>query len=471
MDKRNINSRLQDTFYSPSKKTKVNYFAWFQKKYLLIFLFAGLIVSASFYFILHRKKPVYSLSLNLLYKTAVFSKIYATPFLVEYENSQHYFLGAGDVYGTFHMLDAVSGKKVYHFNTDGAIVAPPFSHKFSFYNEPTPIITDVKGNHYLLDAHGRYFYLPRTEYPRGPVKAKPVVINNPSGQFIVIGNSSGNVYAVGPEYGFLEWQNETSQLKGQEIVASPCAVDINGDDCDDVIFCSVPGTISAFDGRNGNEIWSIHSGFDIKASPVIAGITRSAPEVLITGMNGSCLIIDPFAGKKTASYALKSSCVATPWVHLKSIRHAIILTASADGVVYEIQFQSPDTNAQIREVYRDVQRLPFRASPLVFSLNNHAFQGVLLARSDGKITILNLVDYRIYAEFNIQGEITATPLVADINSSGLPEIIICSENGFIYCLSLTTLPPIRSKSNSSYKEFLTSSKNGNVLFKRRLPWF
>ena len=234
------------------------------------------------------------------------------------------FVGSSDK--NIYVLNAVTGKKIWNYTTEGAVesspaivgdiifagsddhrvyalsVAPPRGQEWNFITEgavrSSPAVANgmvffgsLDGYVYALNTDGDLQWKFWTD---SPIYSSPAV----SGDRVFIGASDGRVYALNVT-GRYEWHFVT----GDSVESSPAVAD-------GIVFVgSDDFHVYAINETTGRQIWNYTTGGEVKSSPAVA-----YGRVFIGSMNGSVYALNETTGNFLWNFPTEGFVYSSPAV-------------------------------------------------------------------------------------------------------------------------------------------------------------
>lgn len=232
--------------------------------------------------------------------------------------------------------------------------------------------------------------------------------------------------------GKLLWVNSVDG----DVEGSPVLTDVNGDAALDVCFTTESGSTYMIDGRTGTIIWKHQADFQqvwatprtrsYMASPVAVDTNRDGTRDIIVGnRNGRVYAFD---GKTGA--VLWQFRVDTPSGIFSSIfvKDTTLYVAESYNVVYELNLKG---QVKQRHELGRVDEAHLFSSPVV-SLDGTIAIGTSSKKGRKGMWFLTATSGR---KFYPIGNVSASPVLADMDNDGEPEFVVLSESGWLYTFS------------------------------------
>ena len=232
--------------------------------------------------------------------------------------------------------------------------------------------------------------------------------------------------------GKLLWVNSVDG----DVEGSPVLVDVNGDAALDVCFTTESGTIYMIDGRTGTEIWKRQADFQqiwatpktrsYMATPIAVDANRDGTRDIIVGnRNGRVYAFDGKTGERLWQFR-----VDTPSGIFSSIfvKGNTLYVAESYNILYELNLKG---QVKHRHELGKVDEAHLFSSPVV-SLDGTIAIGTSSKKGRKGMWFLTEGSGR---KFYPIGNVTATPLIADMDNDGESEFVVLSESGWLYVFS------------------------------------
>ncbi len=472
---------------------------------------ALLIIAWSIYFLSFFYKEKYNkkisiTSLNLVWTWENSFGIISTPVLSKIEGEKDYGVVLADLSGNLVAIKMYNPNQVFSFELNDRIISPLSKVNLTETDEKNILIIKESGGYVVLDKRGNFIYESRDGLIDEPIQNKPLFIEDTAkisrkeaNLFLL--SKFGKAWGINSTYGQAIWENHSLPLKGNTILASPIFID------EKIFAISEQGKAVLLNPKNGFLIWNLDLKSGAKASPLVfpafylenQSNHGHQENIFILGIKGDFYLVSE-QGQVLTKGNVKDNFVSTP--NLIELRTQIgnkkiskkksIVAASTTGNVYlfllnkENQFEvekifpkeifskelgaNSQNQGQINE-YGD----EFISSPVVADFNLDEIEDVLLVSRNGRVILIDgeTLDFMtepfyLFKQNNSprslanQTLVSASPLMADLNGDGNLEIVIASEDGKIFFLSILTNPENAFEKNVILQgEFLKNSLNRN----------
>ncbi len=222
-------------------------------------------------------------------------------------------------------------------------------------------------------------------------------------------------------------------LKGFAL-ASPMIGDISGDGVYDIVVGDHDGRLTVINGQTGKLLqeWSFKGS--INASPIIADFgNHNLNDILVCTDKGEISLFDPHQKKILCTWFAKGGIQNTPALGniLSNDSQQLIVTDDADNV-YCLNV----SESTISEIWSMPIGFPATTSPVLADLEQNKSLDVVVGCENGKIILLDgRTGEKLNAKYSAERRVSGTPAIGDINKSGIPAIIVGSEDHYIYAFS------------------------------------
>ena len=300
------------------------------------------------------------------------------------------------------------------------------------------LVADSRGFITALDgAEGKQIF--QVEVPEG-IQA-PVAIDDITGDGnpdIVIASMQGFVAALDGKGQFL-WRSDDN-LKLGFVTNKPKLMDVNNNGVKEVVVATSERGLVALNGNRGWELWN--------TSENTHGIVVNTPMAKDVNGDGVINFVSMTDSGQLSAHStqhdrvwtlwseqLSESSKASPALARVDQRNLIIVATKQQGVL------AIDASSG-RTVWSSLAGYEFIASPLVADFNGDGQPNVLVTARDGNLFIL---DARYGDEVNsgrLPGEFIATPAMYDVQGNGIPELFFHDRSGQVLIVDSTRLRPI-----------------------------
>jgi len=300
---------------------------------------------------------------------------------------------------------------------DGKIFAPS-------NGKDTKSLNDRYDGVHILDAKTGKILNQLTQGSFGDRDVNGVAVSNSK---IVFGNDEHTLSAFDWKGNLLWDYTATSDFEG-----APALTKLNNDAILDVISSTEDGTLLAIDGLTGTKLWEFKPAINptqvypktrnFLASPALLDINKDTiKDCVIGNRNGILYVLDGSNGKILWKHisSIPSGIIASPIITNKTIFYAesygIIHKLSARGRIMN-QFSLPETTAfQVTSTPLMLKNMPL----LIGATNTTTSQG---------LWVISLPKRPIKI---FEGNISSSPILANIDTTPDPEFIITTESGWL----------------------------------------
>ena len=395
--------------------------------------------------------------INKKYFIKSHAPIYSTPAIADVNDDSRLDFVFGNTLGDVYAIDGATGKKIYHFDSGGSILASVNFVQLEKQKAPAAIVANNKGDFFVLNSQGDYFYDIRKEFIHGAINTKPVV--NPNNKDIYLATEKGVVVCLESNYGFVKWKNEVA-LEKDSVFAPPLLVDLNQDRHLDVVVASLSGNVCALNGKDGTVLWINKLFVRVKSSPLVMSFSEghvfsNNKLLLITSTTGDLFLLNSKNGKKIKVKKISplGTIVSTPAQVAYSKNHLLFFTTQEGQFIILVLTEEGDFKTILKKRMGNC----YFTSPIVCDLDRDDLFEIILVSREGVVDILSTKNkyQRIATSFHLDYNVTATPLLADLNGDRQLELVCSGEEGTVTVLKFTTKPKTISPKNTIlYGEFL-----------------
>jgi outer membrane protein assembly factor BamB len=221
-----------------------------------------------------------------------------------------------------------------------------------------------------------------------------------------------------------------------DVEGSPVLTDVNGDAALDVCFTTESGSIYMIDGKNGTIIWKHQADFQqiwatprtrsYMASPVAVDANRDGTRDIIVGnRNGRVYAFNGKTGEVMWQFR-----VDTPSGIFSSIfvKNNTLYLAESYNVLYELNLKG---EVKRRHELGKVDEAHLFSSPIV---SNDGTIAIGSSSKEGRKGVWFLTE-KSGRKFYPIGNVSASPVLADMDNDGDSEFVVLSESGWLYVFS------------------------------------
>lgn len=320
----------------------------------------------------------------------------------------------------------------------GRVIYPLQDASFYFRSWNTDVevvVGSIDGKLYVLEGDsGRR----RWSYPTGMIEWSSAAIGDidrDNELEIVIGTSGGDpniggdVYAINGTTGGLEWHYHVDSI----VWSSPAIGDIDGDDTVEVVIGTNDGQVIALNGEDGGPQWSltIPSSRKVASSPAIGDIDgNGSMEIVIGCHDGKVYVIDGVAGTISWSFTTGGIVWSSPAIG----PDGTIYVGSDDGNLYAIDGSSG------AEKWHYTTGGGVWSSPAVVDIDGDQSVEIIVGSNDGYIYAIN-DDGTLLWRFPTGDAVLSSPAIGDIDGDGKVEVVVGSRDGNVYAIDDRTVIP------------------------------
>ena len=266
--------------------------------------------------------------------------------------------------------------------------------------------------------------------PYGDRDVNGVALSNTK---IVFGNDS-HILAAFDWNGKLLWKYKA---KG-DFEGAPTLTYINQDATLDVIAATEEGTLLALDGLSGNLIWKFSPAINptlflpktkyFIGSPSLAPINKdSVKDIIIGNRNGLLYTINGKDGSILWKHRSKepSGILSSPFIKNKHIYYT-----ESYGYIHKLSTKGRHMNTYN---INQIQYPHVTGSPI----SNHLDTIIIGSTNQNKQSGFWSLISRKNQQYNAIGNVSATAILANLDTSKEPEFLIVSESGWLYIIAST----------------------------------
>lgn len=286
------------------------------------------------------------------------------------------------------------------------------------YIESSPAIADLNGDGkleivassahreiFMLDGGGKEIWKVTTPGERYeyPAYSSPALadIDGDGKPEIIIGAADGKVYVLRAD-GQCLWTFQT----GHRVDSSAAVGDLDGDGKVDIVIGSLDGNLYALSGK-GDVLWVYDAGEAVFASPALADLNDDGKlEIVCGALNGRVFALD--------------------W------RGQLLWTWQAEKVQTEEWYSSGVPDGRLYSLQEKGAGVGIYSSPVVIAAKGG--RKILVGSLNGRLYCLGARGEKEW-EFQTEGPIYSSPILADIDADGEKEILFGSLDGRLYALT------------------------------------
>lgn len=386
-----------------------------------------------------------NITMDKLWEYKTLASIYSTPVIDDINNDHRNDVIINSTDGKMYVLDGITGKRIFFFETESPLIASPIILKRTGRNKLI-ILAGQDNKVYAIDGKEHCLWSTIKQDFDTSVISTPVLmkINNDNILDIVLAGMNGKVYALDGDRGWLIWSSKSTEGK---FFSTPLITRINRDNKDDLIIGSPENRVYGIDGQSGLKIWEQTTAGPVNSS----AIALDKNSFLIGDEMGNLYTMDTRTGAILQQINLNASIVSTPVIINRESTPLLIVPLN-DG---SIKTFSPK-NLKPLWIYSTKYQDPFTASPAIYDINHDGSEDIVITSRNGYVYIINGVDGTNLSEPYFTGNsISSSPILADINRDKYLDIVFGSENGSVYALTIKTVPGKIVKANQiAYGSFL-----------------
>lgn len=304
-------------------------------------------------------------------------------------------------------------------------------------------------------------------YPDYDIIPSPAIgdTNNDGKSEIVTYNNTG-VYAWNSQKGNLLWKMLLNQ-KDSNITSSPVLADVNGDKCLDVIICSGDSRVYIINGLTGKLIYKSEIlGGNLNSSPVVEDLDNDGLQDLVLASEEGILyfIYDPITSGKISSARLGTEVFSSPTVYPDRKKKLVAIGSSVGKIFFFNGGQSSDfsfidtkdTINKLLGVHLPINEIS--TTPAIADLDGDENLDVVVHSNQYYVAAVNISSRELNWVHQIEPPSEkpsplhySSPVLADLDADGKPDIIVASCNGKIRA--------IKGTNGESLWEFETGKQN------------
>jgi pSer/pThr/pTyr-binding forkhead associated (FHA) protein/outer membrane protein assembly factor BamB len=310
----------------------------------------------------------------------------------------------------------------------------------------TPALGDINGDGVLdvvlADSQGYVLALDGQEGKKifevevaDKILAPPVLgdINGDGKLDVIVATSSGVIHTFDGQ-GKTIWKSSPSlQLGG--IFNRPVLVDVNGDGVRDVIVPTEKKGLVAIDGARGwdHELWNTQGMMrgSVVTSPLVADINGDGVMDFVVATDaGQVIAVSSQQGKVWQLWEQKVPEVlyASPALIDAGKQKLVVIATKGEGIVALVAGTG-------RVAWRTPIAKPFFASPVVADVNGDGVPDVLAVAEDGTVFALNGLTGDEIWSLALGVTVQASPALFDVDNDGVRDLVVLDGNGSIRVVS------------------------------------
>ena len=368
-----------------------------------------------------------------------------------------------------YAIDRKTGKKIRHFagelfgdmDVNGLL---PYNNGLYFGNDNEEFL--------CTELDGKIRWRNPTS---GDIEHEPVLLRTKRGAMIVYAAESGEVKAVDPQTGKIQWSYYVPNFSGWKpgdnrplfkvkawfrhgntFFTKPILVDVNRDGAEDLVYCLFGGSLLTLDGQTGKELWSTQDdnySFDAvgltgvgKERFIVGAVTKYREDNTVTKE----MIYLHLSGQLAKKITLDGNSEGGGLNVLEAGGGTLLLNdqiktyqIDANGSITTIDRSQPFIDSGYFRVEQDFRNgyAPLFANQII-TLANGKKAAVVLNQWDrgsykmGFLEIVSLEDQIVVDRISYPGGSEMPPVIQDVNQDGKLDILISSYDGYLYCYEL-----------------------------------
>ena len=372
-----------------------------------------------------------------------------------------------------YVLNRKTGKQIRHFANEmfgdmdvNGLLA--YQDRLYFGNDNEEFL--------CTDASGKILWRNPTS---GDIEHEPVLIKTRNTQHVVYATETGEVKAVDPATGKVQWSYYIPEFDGWRpgenrtvfkikawftstsyFYTKPLVTDLNNDASDDLIYRSFSGGLIALNGANGNSLWTTGEGETVDIGFSLLGTGKDRKIVSLVDVysyadntHRSDIVFFSLSGKKIKTLSLPETDWGTGLNTLRLEDGSILANGCRKTYIirsngeYEIIDRSTpytyeDWKKTMQEGYRNGRESLFANRP--FRLSTGKTGVIVMNQHDpassggGFLEILCLEDRSVVARLSLPSGSEMPPIIEDVDRDGDLDILIGTYNNNLYCYQLPT---------------------------------
>ena len=263
------------------------------------------------------------------------------------------------------------------------------------------------------------------------IASQPAVAEINGKTLIYFSSCDGHLYVVNSR-GELVWSYDTGG--GMD---TPALGDVNGDGRIDVVVGSGPGDLWILDAATGKLEYRIHGDFSI-TSPALYPIYSRHDDIVIGSWNGNLYIITIKDNQPVVREIKIGNCIiySPTIVKIHGKPYILIGTTLSEQEIGEtrgyIALIDPNTNKTVS--YNEIGSQIHGGVPVV----NYGGEILAVATTLHQVVIFELPGLKIIKQIDVPGYISMSPAIGDFNGDNVPDIAVASSQGlFVYSINGT----------------------------------
>lgn len=333
---------------------------------------------------------------------------------------------------------------------DQQLVSTPLFSDFSHNGRPGIVLVDHRGRINGYDGRTREKSWPPFELALVQPPLSPVLedVNGDGVKDIIIATMDSKIYVIDALTGKEIW---SSELLGGKLSTTPVVADFDGNGQTDILVCSEDGKLYLGKGSETEVSWkSFDHGHTINSTPSAADIDGDGVlEVLIGDDYGEVLVFDPRTEIIEQTLLLHDYFDATSASKKSRIRSSLGLGDINGDFIIDIVIATQQGNniaidGQSMQLiwyqeFKDADETKFyHPAPVLADLNSDGILDVVLCSTGGTVRALKGVevdDNFVLWEHTEQNEsFISSPGLADLNRDGTMDVIVLGISGALYVI-------------------------------------
>jgi outer membrane protein assembly factor BamB len=242
---------------------------------------------------------------------------------------------------------------------------------------------------------------------------------------------AGEVYVVDGKEGFVMWRIQVDYKpkwtypSSRAFMASPTLVDINRDGIRDVVVGSRNGSVYALNGKTGEAIWTFRTQ---APSGVFSSVFAKDGKLYATEsysrayrLNGKGEVEKTYELSREGQGALFSSPVVTP-------KDTLVIGSAGDRQHRGVWIQTK-TKREFHSIG------PVSATPIIADIDGNGELDIVVLTENGWLYVYN-EDGELKHRFSLPNGGEATPFIDDVDFDGKLELLLLTNDQFLSCYAL-----------------------------------